>query len=147
MEAEIAKRKREKAAEKAKLAKVRAQIQKDKESRAAEAAAAKAGTSPTAVAAVAAPAPATTAATRPPPTECRVQIRPPAGAAMKATFPVEDTLESLFSFVDANRTDSSVAPYNLMMMRPHLVLTRGDGGKTFHEAGLVPSAALTLKYV
>jgi len=81
MEIDVAKRKLEKAAEKEKLARVRAAIAKDKEARAAEALAAK-GLSPAAVAPVAAPlgvaesAAPVASAPKAPPTECRIQVSP-----------------------------------------------------------------------
>lgn len=76
-------------------------------------------------------------------TTCKLQFRLTNGSTITATFQATDTLETVRSYVQENRTDGS-APFNLMTTFPRKTYTDGDLGTSLQEAGLVPSAVLIL---
>lgn len=70
-----------------------------------------------------------------------LQIRAADGPPITHTFQAQDTLESVYSFVSAQRPGSV---FRLATTFPRKVLDGADRSKTLKELGLVPSAALAL---
>ncbi|KAI9028569.1 ubiquitin-related domain-containing protein [Hyaloraphidium curvatum] len=133
---------REKEAEKRAKEKIKAQIEqdkKDREARLAREKAERAGQAPPTAAP--APKPAAPAASSGNYTEAKIQIRPTDGPPITHTFPADDTLESIYTFVSAQRPGSA---FRLATTFPRKVLDGADRSKTLKELGLVPSAALAM---
>ena len=71
------------------------------------------------------------------------QFRLTNGSAITGTFKPTDTLSSIVSYVDSNRTDGS-RPFALSTTFPKKMFAQEDMEKTLKECGLVPSAVLVL---
>lgn len=144
-------RRREK--EEAKLAqqKIREQIEADKAERRAKAAAARlARENPQAAAAQAQSSVATpsTETSKPVATKeyskCRVQIRMQGVPPASASFPVTESLASVFDLA-RSKIPNCPPNFSLLLTHPRREFTPLDSAMDLKEAGLVPSAALMLK--
>lgn len=119
-------------------ARVKELLAKDK----AERAALKAGHAP--VVQPVAPPPAQTSQATPAaaPTTCRLQIRLLSGSPLTNIFEASAPLHDVFAFVTSK--SGYVTPYNLVLMRPHRVLTTADAHTSLLDLGLAPSAVLAV---
>eukprot|EP00035_Acanthoeca_spectabilis_P021922 m.440938 g.440938 ORF g.440938 m.440938 type:complete len:350 (+) comp18595_c0_seq1:200-1249(+) len=143
-----AEKKREREAERAHKAKVKALLQQDELNRKAAAKGGAAG----ATAVSAAVPPAAAPAQAPPAetkvyTECRIQLRPPAGAGrpVTATFPATETVGAILSHAAANIPALAGQSFALVMTRPRKEFTQADAGTLISDSGLMPSAALMVQ--
>ena len=76
-------------------------------------------------------------------TTCRLQFRLTNGTAITGTFKPTDTLTSVISYIESNRTDGAL-PFLLTTTFPKKTFTAIDMDKTLKECDLVPSAVLIL---
>jgi hypothetical protein len=146
----VAEKKREKEAEKVHRAKVKALLAQDELNRLAS----KKGTGGTATVAAAAPAPAAVAAPAAPLekkvyTECRIQLRPPAGSGGKpitAKFPATETIGAILKHAVANiPTLANGLSFAMIMSRPRKEFTQADAHVLISDSGLMPSASLMIQ--
>jgi hypothetical protein len=72
-----------------------------------------------------------------------LQFRLTNGTAITGTFKPTDTLSSVVSFIESNRTDGAL-PFVLTTTFPRKTFTATDMDKTLKECDLVPSAVLIL---
>jgi len=129
---------KEKAADKAALAKIREQIRIDKERR-------KQANSGKPAQPVPKPAPVVVAAAKKPTDydSCLLQIRLTNGRAIRGTFKPTDTINTVVNFINEKRTDGH-EPFKLMTNFPKQVFGGEKYSMTLAELGLVPRGQLIL---
>lgn len=76
---------------------------------------------------------------------CDIQIRLPNGAKLQTTFQATDTLDDVYAYVMANRTDASNDPFVLMTSFPKQVFEGGAASATLRDAGLCPRGVLLVQ--
>ena len=144
---EAAQRKKDKAADKAQLKRMRDEMAKDKAERlAAKHAKANGGGAAATASPAAAAAPAATAAPKQKKeyTTCKIQVRASGTKPITHTFQADDTIGAVFEHVRA-QMPGAPPRFSLSMARPRKDYTDADSATSLKESGLMPSAALNLK--
>ena len=76
---------------------------------------------------------------------CEIQIRLPNGTKLQTTFQPTDTLDDVYAYVMANRTDASNDPFVLMTSFPKQIFEGSAASITLRDAGLCPRGVLLVQ--